>query len=251
MPVHARGIPRTQPPGFAFYLLTITIILICVQSLIYLLVLKETIGPFSVLGTGALPDPVLARRAAAVIVGGAWGGETPDDLARVERWRVVAREAEVPVRITTPDRLPAVLDNASVLVLPHATHLDAPAREAIVAFVKSGRGVVASGPVGTRTPDGAWAGWDFLNTLTATSGGESATVPAAAVAFRGGRYFSDVVPPGTRLALPAQDLALLHSADGDAFWCDWMLRPAAGRALDRSALVVSARHSGGGRVSWV
>lgn len=251
MPVHARGIPRTQPPGFVFYLLTITIILICVQSLIYLLVLKETIGPFSVLGTGSLPDPVLARQSAAVVLGGASGPETPEGLARVERWRLVARELDVPLRVTTPDRLPQVLDNASVLLLPHASHLDPAAREAIVAFVKSGRGVVASGPVGTRTGDGEWTGWDFLTTLTATGGAESATVPAATAAFRGGRFFSGAVAPGTRIALHAQDLAIVHTGEGDVFWSDWMLRPAGGRALDRAALAASARHAGGGRVSWL
>lgn len=251
--------PRTQPPGFGLYLLAAAITLLCLQAIIYLYVLRDTVGPFSIFGEPA-PDPSLARKPKVVLVRSEptarlWAREGEIDR-RVEQWAKAAQAAGMPVETVSDAALPGGLGDAAVLVLPGAACLGAPQRQAILDALKDGRGVVASGATGSRSADCSWQGFDLLQQLTAAESVESLPPASAAppgssasVAFRGQRFYSERVPPGYKMSLPAQELTVLHTKDADAYWSDWMLRPARGTTLGDAGVAVHA-HPGSGRVVW-
>jgi len=117
-------------------------------------------------------------------------------------------------------------------------------------FLADGKGVIASGPVGTRNANCEWQGWDFLTGLT---GGQSATTftPSTNIdmTFRGQLYFSEKIPSGLKLEIPSQELTLLNSEEPDAYLSDWMLRPAEGKPISAVALAVHHMNAKG-RVVW-
>src|SRR5688572_7682881 len=135
---------RTQPPGFAFYLASVTLILLCVQVMIYVLVLRETIGPFSIFGAGGPPHPQLGRAPLALVL------DTSDTDAegagaRLEAWRSAAAEAGIPMERATRATLPEGLARASVVVLPHPGLVDASLGRDLLSFVDQGHSLVVTG----------------------------------------------------------------------------------------------------------
>lgn len=237
---------RTQPPGFAFYLASITLILLCVQVMVYVLVLRETIGPFSIFGSAA-PHPSLGREPLAVVLDARDGERT---AARVTAWRDMADEAGIRFESASLEALPRALGRATVVVLPHAAALDAATARSLLSFVDAGHGLVATGPLVTRRDDGSTS-FELLTELTGASRFESVAAPDTWIAFRGTpRYFSGLVPAGARLPVPQRQLTVADAPDPDAFWCDWRLRPARGGALATSAVAVH-RSRGQGRVVWL
>lgn len=201
---------RDQAPGAVVYLIAAALILISLEALLYLLLLKDTIGPFAFFGSvpGSLHRPHPARARAHRCGSGAPGEGNPAGERRLALWEGAARAAGL-----ESERLPiARLDKApvgkDVIVLPAITSLDEAARNLLLRSVNAGTGIVVSGSPGSRNASGGAMDHDLLQKLTGATAVETVTQGVCSVTFAGGRYYSDRVPAGRRLELPAQDLVV-------------------------------------------
>lgn len=241
---------REQAPGAVVYLIAAALILISLEALLYLLLLKDTIGPFAFFGSVPRPSIDLTQPAhVRIVVEWAPGEGNPAGERRLALWERAARAAGL-----ESERLPiARLDKApvgkDVIVLPAITSLDEAARNLLLRSVNAGTGIVVSGSPGSRNASGGAMDHDLLQKLTGATAAETVAQGVCSVTFAGGRYYSDRVPAGRRLELPAQDLVVLQVKEPDAFLSDHRLRPLRGDSPGDAALAVHATR-GAGRVAW-
>jgi peptidoglycan/xylan/chitin deacetylase (PgdA/CDA1 family) len=241
--------------AYGFYLAATVLIAVCLEAVIYLTLLGETQGPFSFLHPEKPVDPAMARATRVAILlsesSAQFHSENPLGFHLIERqWERVLGPEGIPFREISDRDLAKGLGDANVLILPESTCLDEMQRETITDFLADGRGVIASGAVGSRDGNCEWKGWDFLAGLTGARGVSTLT-PAASidVGLRGQLFFSQRIPAGLRLEVPSQELTLLDTQTPDAYLCDWMLRPSAGQPI--SAVTLALHHRvGRGRVVW-
>jgi peptidoglycan/xylan/chitin deacetylase (PgdA/CDA1 family) len=241
--------------AYGFYLAATLLVAACLEGIIFLLLLGNTLGPFSLRHQDKPLDPSMTRETrVAILVSRSSAGlysENPEGFAMIERqWeRVLGREG-ISFRAISDLALRAGLGDANVLILPASACLDQAQRKTIDGFLAEGKGVVASGPVGSRDGGCAWKGWNFLTSLTGAQAVSQLTPPGSVdVGFRGQLFFSQGVPAGLKLEVPSQELTLLDAREPDAFLCDWMLRPVQGKSMSAATLALH-QHVGTGRVVW-
>lgn len=241
---------RDHSPGAVVYLVAAALILVSLEALIYLLLLKDTIGPFAFFGSVPRPSIDLTQPARVrIVVEWAPGEGSPAGERRVALWERAAAEAGLETERLPINRLEGAPVGKDVLVLPAITSLDEAGRSALLRSVNAGTGIVVSGSPGSRNANGGVLDHDLLRRLTGATAVETVAQGVCSVTFAGGRYFSDRVPAGRRLELPAQDLVVLQSRAPDAFLSDHRLRPLRGESPDDSALAVHTT-KGAGRVVW-
>jgi hypothetical protein len=244
----------TSRPRFALRLTIGATLLLLAQVAIYLLILEDTVGGVSLLRAAPAPDPSMTLETRVVLLRSdatarMWSGEAYEQKLRA--WSEALSGLAVPHEVVREPALSAVLGGATALVLPGTACLGDTTRDAVRAFLKRGRGVVATGPVGSRDGDCSWRGWDFLGELTGAGRVEPLVLPGAVfAAFRGGDFSQAAIPPGYRLELPFQELVILQSPHPAAHAGDWRLRPLRGERAELSALVTHGT-VGTGRVVWL
>jgi len=241
---------RDQSPGAVVYLVSAALILISLEALLYLLLLKDTIGPFAFFGSVPRPAIDLTQPVRVHIVV-EWGpGEgSPAGERRLALWEKAAGAAGLEAERLPVNRLAEAPAGTDVIVLPAITSLDEGSRATLLRSVNAGTGLVVSGSPGSGTAEGGVLDHGLLLQLTGASGAETVAQGVCSVTFAGGRYFSDRVPAGRRLELPAQDLVVLRSKAPDAFLSDHRLGPLRGESVADSALAMHATR-GAGRVVW-
>ncbi len=256
MPSAGPTTPQQYPKtSYGFYLAATVSIAICLEAIIYLMMLGNTLGPFTVFRKEKAIDQALVRDINVAILRGAFSAklyaENPQSYDGPERlWERVLKHEGIPYRVISDGVLAHNLGDASVLILPGAACLDEDERKAINSFLAEGKGVIASGPMGTRDADCNWVGWDFLNKLT--GGHEASTLTPETnvnVTFRGQQFFSQKIPSGLKLVLPSQELTVLTTGEPDAYQSDWMLRPVGGKPITSEALALHHMIATG-RVVW-
>ena len=249
---HAR--PKRDLFGLWFGLIVLAVL--AVQVVLYLLVVENTIGPFTLFGKVTAPHPAMAREFKVALLRSEntarMSHERPEYYYDLERnWESVFRESHIPYRVLSDQQMSAgAPDDYPVLVLPWATCLGDAERKAISGAVARGAGLVASGALGSRAADCSWKGWDYLTQSTGIRA--PYTVQASAgftAAFRGARFFSDGIPAGYNLELPRQEFVAGNAGLPDIFWSDWKLRPAQGSNPGNTTLAVHTTR-GQGRVVW-
>jgi hypothetical protein len=244
----------TSRPRFALRLAIGATLLLVAQVAVYLLILEDTVGGVSLLRAAPAPDPSMTLDARVVLLRSdatarLLSGETYE--LRLRAWSEALSGLGVPHEVVRERALGSELRGATALVLPGAACLGEGEREAVRAFLKRGRGVVATGAVGSRDADCSWRGWDFLEELTGGEHAESAAPPGAVyAAFRGDGFSQAALPAGYRLELPFQQLVTMHSPHPAAHAADWRLRPLDTDRAEVSALVTHGT-SGTGRVVWL
>ena len=241
---------RDHSPNAVVYLIAAALILVSLEGLLYLLLLKDTIGPFAFFGSVPRPSIDLTQPARVrIVVEWAPGQGSAAGERRLELWERAATAAGLQSERLPLDRLEKAPAGKDVLVLPALSSLSEAGRSALLRSVNAGTGIVASGSPGSRAEDGSLLNHDLLQQLTGATAAETVAQGVCSVTFAGGRYFSDRVPAGRRLELPAQDLVVLQSKAPDAFLTDHRLRPLRGESPDEAALAVHTTR-GAGRVVW-
>ena len=242
-----------HPRSFALRLALGAAALLCVQLGVYLLILDDTVGGVSMLRAATPRDPSMTLDPDVVLLHSdatarQWSFEAY--AQRLGAWREALSDAGLLHEEVSESALPRALGKASVLVLPGAECLGQPARQAVRGFLERGRGVVATGAVGSRNGDCSWRGWDFLAELTGADRVEAVTLPGAVfAAFRGGGFSEGSVPAGYRLELPYQQLVLIETRTPAVQASDWRLRPSRGRP--EASGLGTQREAGAGRVVWL
>ncbi len=248
---------EASPPGrrgFLVYMILAAVIFLSLQGIFFLLMLDSTVGRFSIFKKQPAADPSLTRDFKVVLLKSAATGHLfPENpmayFARERYWEEVLSRRGIPFRVITDSELTQSLADASALILPGANCMGEAQRKAIGEFLRSGKGIIASGAVGVRGEDCSWKGWDFLAGLTGATGQSSSTpLESSYVAFRNERFLSVEVPAGYMLTLPSQELTLLSVPDPDATVTDWRLRSMQSGAA-QPAIASHHAHSGG-RVVW-
>ncbi len=241
---------RPQPPGAVVYLIAAAVILVSLEALIYLVLLKDTVGPFAFFGTVPQPAIDLTKPARVrIVVEWEQGNGTPAGERRLALWEKAAASAGIQI-----ERLPlAQLDEApageDVIVLPAVSTLTEAGRDALLRAVRAGAGLVISGSPGIANAPAEAAEHALIRSLTGATVAETVAQGVCSVTFAGGRFFSDAVPAGRRVELPAQDLVILKATAPDAYLSDHRLQPLRGDSPEDSALAVHATF-GAGRVVW-
>jgi peptidoglycan/xylan/chitin deacetylase (PgdA/CDA1 family) len=267
-----RVVAGSQIPGYGFYILAGTFIVFCLQTLIFLLLIRDTIGPFSFFRRQKPPDPALARQLRVALLRSDASAQlfSNQDLyaGLTAHWAQILNRLGIPARVYSDAQLAQGFvksegtsegNGENVLILPFAICLGPGEREAILHFLRDGNGVVASGPLGIRESDCSWRGWDFLSSVTgvphftqSTTANLMTTTPRIYAAFRGDQFYSPGVPTGFRMEIPSQvqELTLGLAQEPDVYLSDWMLRPSGGYKISESALAVHTRYETG-RVVWL
>jgi peptidoglycan/xylan/chitin deacetylase (PgdA/CDA1 family) len=244
--------PKT---AYGFYLALSLLIAICLEGIIYLMMLGNTLGPFKIFQKEEPVNPGMARGIKVAILlsrsSASLFSENPQAFDIPERqWERILKHEGIPPHVISDAELGKGLGDATVLILPGAACLGKDQRMTIRNFLADGKGVIASGPVGTRNANCEWQGWDFLTGLTGAQSASTFT-PSTNVdlTFRGQLYFSEKIPAGLKLEVPSQELTLLNAEEPDAFLSDWMLRPAESKPISAVALAVHHMNASG-RVVW-
>ena len=241
---------RPQPPGAIVYLIAAAVVLVCLEGLIYVLLLRDTIGPFAFFGSVPRPSIDLTQTARAlIVVDGQPGSGTPAGERRVALWERTAAAAGLRFERLPVGQIEKAPVGRDVLVLPGVGALDEAARLTLLRALSAGTGVVVSGSPGSRDADGGFRSHELLLKLTGAASAETISQGACSVTFAGGRFFSESMPPGRRLELPAQELVVLRSKAPDAFLSDHLLHPVRGESPEEAALAVHSTR-GGGRIVW-
>ncbi len=98
-----------------------------------------------------------------------------------------------------------------VLILPSALALSDPERSAIMAFREKGGSVLATWATGTRTNDGEWSGWQFLELIGAKHLGElEKDSPNRTIIFDGQTPLSNTLPAGQSYTMASTGENLLR-----------------------------------------
>lgn len=248
-------VPHTKPAGVGFYLISGVLIVGALQGILYLYVVGSSVGPFTFFKTQEVLEQALMRDVKVALLRSeltaALFYQSPEVYqAKSRHWERTLRREGISYGLVSDAQLAKGLGDATVLVLPDASCLSSAEKQTVENFLKEGRGVVASGPVGARDERCLWQGWGFLQQLTGIEKVSNVTPPAdTSVAFKGQLYFSEKIPAGYRLQIPSQELTVATAKGGDAFWTDWRLRPAQGATLADNVLAVHLS-SGPGRVVW-
>src|SRR5579859_342139 len=243
------------PIAYGFFLAVTALIAFCLEGILYLLMLGNTLGPFKIFSKEEPVSQAMARGVKVAILrsqsSASLFSENPQAFAIPERqWERLLSSEGMPPRVVSDSDLAQGLGDATVLILPGSACLGKDQRTTILNFIKSGKGVIASGPVGTRNASCEWQGWDFLTGLTGAQGASTfAPTTNVDLTFRGQLYFSEKIPTGLKLEVPSQELTLLNAGEPDAYLSDWMLRPAEGKPI--SAVALAVHHMiATGRVVW-
>ena len=240
---------RDHAPGAVVYLVAAALILVSLEGVIYLLLLKDTIGPFAFFGSIPRPSIDLTQPARVrIVVEWAPGEGSAAGERRLALWEKAAATAGLQSERLPIGRLDKAPVGRDVIVLPAITSVDEAGRGALLRSVNAGTGAVISGSPGSGNANGA-LNHDLLQQLTGAAAAETVAQGVCSVTFAGGRYFSDRIPAGRRLELPAQDLVVLQSKAPDAFLNDHRLRPLRGESPDEAALALHTTR-GAGRVVW-
>ncbi len=248
-PVRSR-FRRPQPPGAVVYLIAAAVILVSLEALIYLVLLKDTIGPFAFFGSVPQPSIDLTQPARVrIVVEWEQGNGTPAGEQRVALWERAAANAGLASERLRIQRLADAPVGKDVIVLPAISTLGEAGKEALLRAVRAGAGVVVSGSPGSANADAGGPSHVLVRSLTGATSAETVAQGVCSVTFSGNRFFSDRVPAGRRLELPAQDLVVLKASAPDAYLSDHGLRPLRGDSPSLSALAVHTNY-GAGRVVW-
>jgi peptidoglycan/xylan/chitin deacetylase (PgdA/CDA1 family) len=250
--------PVRQYPksAYGFYLAATILIAVCLETIIYLMMLGNTLGPFTVFKketpvnqamTHEIKVAILYSQASAkMFAENPAGFDGPEHL-----WERVLKQDGIPYRVISDAVSAQNLGDATVLILPGSACLDDAQRKVIGRFLDDGKGVVASGAVGTRDGDCTWKGWSFLAGLTGAQTGTTVTPSTDSdVTFRGQQFFSQKIPSGLKLVVPSQELTLVSATEPDAYLSDWMLRPVENKKISDVALAVHRTTPSAGRVVW-
>lgn len=228
---------------------------ICLETIIYLMMLGNTLGPFTVFKKEAPVNQAMTHDVKVAILYSQASAkmftENPESFDGPERvWERVLKQDGIPYRVISDAVSAQGLGDATVLILPGSVCLGDAQRKVITRFLEDGKGVVASGAVGTRDSDCTWKGWNFLAGLTGAQSASTITPPTNSnVTFRGQLFFSQTIPAGFKLEVPSQELTLLAAPEPDAYLSDWMLRPTQGNKISDLALALH-RTKASGRLVW-
>jgi len=250
--------PVRQYPksAYGFYLAVTILVAICLETIIYLMMLGNTLGPFTIFKKETPVNQAMTHNVKVAILysqaSAKMSVENPASFDGPERlWERVLKLDGIPYRVISDAVSGQGLGDATVLILPGSACLDDAQRKVITRFLDDGKGVVASGPVGTRDGDCAWRGWNFLAGLTGAQTAAAVTPTTDSnVTFRGQLFFSQKIPAGLRLKIPSQELTVISAPEADAYLSDWMLRPVEGKKISDVALAVHRDNASNGRVVW-
>jgi hypothetical protein len=235
---------------FGFYFGMAILMAACLQGVFYLLVLDNTVGPFS-LGSLFARDatPSVAGVRAAIVVSRATARITPAHLMEADQWESFFSMHQIPYERVREEDLGTALPDVLVLVLPDLSCISKASRTALMRHLERGRSLIASGPVGTRDEQGAWLGWDFLMQIADLQNPhmEPSGDPAF-LSFRSDGVFSASLPGGYRLSLESQPVTLANARMTDAYISNWKLRPQGDETAGLS--IASHAYHGNGRVVW-
>lgn len=142
--------------AYGLYLGATVLIAVCMETIIYLTLLGNTLGPFSFTHQEKPLDPSLARQTrVAILVSRSsrrFYAENPEGVTSIEgRWQSVLGRETIPARKVSDTELGEGLGDANVVILPGAPCLDEAQRKTIVRFLAEGNGVIASGAVDLAT----------------------------------------------------------------------------------------------------
>lgn len=246
---------RDSRRGYSVYMLTVCVILLCAQGILFVLMLENTVGRISFWKKRAATDPVLLRDFRAVILKSELSAqlspENPESYYMRERyWEAILSDAGIPYTVVTDAQVAGALNNANVLILPGVACMGPTQREVVSRLLSNGKGIVASGPMGTRDAKCTWSGWDFLaNSVGASTMATTTPQETTYVALRGQQPFSRAVPAGFVVPIPSQEIAVAATPNADALLTDWRLRPSPIPGIPHGG--VALHHSYlGGRVVW-
>ncbi len=125
-------------------------------------------------------------------------------------WRNYFKDRKIDVKEIQD---PATLDRQTegVLILPSALSLSSQERDAILAFRAKGGGILSTWATGTRTSDGEWAGWQFLESMGAKMLGDMPPESEARhLTLTGESPLSTQLPAGARIWMGKTTEALLR-----------------------------------------
>lgn len=245
-----RRLPQRRSPHFSFWLVFLLGCSLVLEGWIFSTILDKTIGSIRNLwkpGGAPLRVAILRSANSALL-----SEPNPEDYFETEhQWEIVLNEAGIGFRVVPDEDFSANLAAvADVVVLPSAVCLSDAERSAIRGLAQKGVGIVASGAVGARNASCAWKGWDTLAALTGLKNLDATTLQQESFAgLRGGEFYSEMVPAGYRLSVPAQELIFGSAHQPDIFWSDGRLRPARGNSVDNVALGTHGAYEAA-RVVW-
>src|SRR5579863_2037800 len=236
----ASGAPQVRQypkSAYGFYLAATILVAVCLETIIYLMMLGNILGPFTLFKKEAAVNQAMTHDVKVAILysqaSAKMFSENPQSFDGPERlWERVLKLDGIPYRVISDAVSAQGLGDATVLILPGSACLGDGQRKVFTRFLADGKGIIASGPVGTRDADCAWKGWDFLTKLAGAQSASTVTPSTNInVTFRGQQFFSQQIPSGLKLEIPSQELTLLAAPEPDAFMSDWMLRPVDGKKI--------------------
>lgn len=147
--------------------------------------------------------------------------------AHVEYWCERARKRKIPCEVISDSDLEGGLKSHRVLVLPSAVCLSEQEKSNIRAFLRDGKGVIATWATGTRDEKGDWKGWDFLRELTGADTFKSSERNAPwFVTFFGGSPLTAGMAAGSRIQVASPERLEAVTLGVDGYWSDARLFPA-------------------------
>ncbi len=125
-----------------------------------LLMLATVVGPFRF---GTL-DAAQAARAIGIWLPQATGRPLPREIARrAEAWRKLARRDEPVIESHSLAKLDA--SGARLVILPDARQLDRGQLYLLRRYLEEGGGVLLTGSLGVRSPEGEWRGYELMQEI--------------------------------------------------------------------------------------
>ncbi len=254
MDPHSPESAKGRQHGFTLYMIAGAIILLALQGILFLLMLDNTVGRFSLFKKTAA-DPSLVREFNVVVLKSELSAqlwpENPDSYyMRARYWEGLLSSSGIPYKMVSERDLPSALAKATVLVLPGVSCMGEVQRQAIVDFLHAGKGIIASGPLGARDETCSWRSWDFVARLVGANTMASITpTETSYVGLRSQQPFSLGVPGGYLLSLPSQELVLASLPNPDAVLSDWRLQPVQAGGMARAGAAAHSRYDRG-RVFW-
>ncbi|MCH7761938.1 polysaccharide deacetylase family protein [candidate division TA06 bacterium] len=170
----------------------------------------------------------------------------------LSKWKTFLSDMEIEHQdITDSDLERGELGEFTVLILPVALCLSDGERSAIRDFLSEGKGVVASWAIGSRSQEGEWVGWGFLEEYTGSKFADYLEKKAAVwVTFIGNSPLSVGVDPGFRMELyRGQEMGIIRTSR-DAYWSDWSLNPQTITEEPNSDVAVAHGNYHEGRMVW-
>ena len=173
-------------------------------------------------------------------------------VAHSAYWAELLGSLRVPYDIISDEQLESELDLYQVIVLPSAVCLSARQKTNLSAFLRAGKGVVATWATGTRDERGAWKDWDFLRELTGAVAFELKERPAPwYVSFYGGTPLSAGPGAAARVQVTLPERVEATALQVDAYWSDFTLFPMDPKLPETYLGAVLRRQRENGRVVWL